>query len=71
VDRYLADAGRLVFIERPEDLQGKLVIEPRNRQESLGISASKSLQSIVGIITEFVINLYPKHDFWLKEMPGY
>lgn len=52
VDRYLADAGRLVLIENPDDLQRMLVIEPRNKQETYENSTSRSLQSIVGIITE-------------------
>jgi len=48
VDRYLASAGRLILIERREDIADKLVLTKRNRTQHIGQQENGALNAIVG-----------------------
>jgi len=47
VDRYLASAGRLILIERPEDIASKLVLAKRNRAQHIDHHQNGALNTIV------------------------
>jgi predicted glycosyltransferase len=51
VDRYLAEQGRLVFVETPEDVRTKIRVEQRDRSTN-GISHSKVV--LTRIVDEIV-----------------
>jgi hypothetical protein len=50
VDRYLAEQGRLVLIEKVEDVQTKIKLTPRNGAVRTGTGAHDALQTIVKFI---------------------
>jgi len=47
VDRYLASVGRLILIERPEDIATKLVLAKRNRAQQIDRHQNGALNTIV------------------------
>ena len=47
VDRYLASVGRLILIERPEDIASKLVLAKRNRARQIDHHQNGALNTIV------------------------
>lgn len=47
VDRYLARSGRLVLIEKPEEIQTKIVLKRRNTLDTRNLAQSAALKSIV------------------------
>lgn len=52
VDRYLADSGRLILVESPDDLWKKVRVERRKRSGDLQLTESKALNTIVrGIVS--------------------
>ncbi|GMT46702.1 MAG: hypothetical protein IEMM0007_0268 [bacterium] len=54
VDRYLANAGRLILLESIEDIKTKVILEHRQRPESLDHGNNATLQSIVASIISVI-----------------
>lgn len=54
VDRYLADTGRLTFLENVEDIRTKMRITRRERKAKVGQVTYKTLQCIVDEIAFFI-----------------
>lgn len=52
VDRQLSHENRLILIERPDDVQSKIKLERRPRRRLEESTSRKTLERIVGIITE-------------------
>jgi hypothetical protein len=50
VDRYLASKGRLILIERPEDVANKLVLAKRDRTKITDHRQNDTLNTVVGHI---------------------
>jgi len=48
VDRYLASNGRLILVERPEEVAEKLVLAKRDRSQEAAHQLSGTLNAIVG-----------------------
>ena len=59
VDRYLSAAGRLVLLERPEDVRTKIAVTRRPRHPRTGQSESAALSSIVVQIAAIARSLRP------------
>lgn len=53
VDRHLQSEGRLTIIERVEDVQSKIALEPRKRNGSV-VKSSPALQEIVNHVEEIL-----------------
>ncbi len=54
VDRYLSDHGRLVLLEKPEDLAAKVVLRKWSRPVMTGNQSSPALAVIVGKLLEIL-----------------
>ncbi len=54
VDRYLANAGRLILLESIDDVKTKVILEHWQRPESLNHGNNATLQSIVNSIIEII-----------------
>ena len=54
VDRYLAECGRLIMIERPEDVATKIVLTRWKRPATPGNSVRPALRSIVDNLIQIV-----------------
>ncbi len=54
VDRYLANAGRLILLESIEDVKTKVILEHWQRPESLNHGNNATLQSIVNSIVGII-----------------
>jgi hypothetical protein len=52
VDRYLAEMGRLVLLEKVEDIAGKIVLARRDKTRSSDNKSNSTLQGIVDKIIE-------------------
>ena len=50
VDRYLANNGKLILLESPEDIEGKVSLVKRIPSAEAGSHGNKTLDSIVGTI---------------------
>jgi uncharacterized protein len=58
VDRYLASAGRLTLIERPEQVESKLVLTKRNRKQMPGCGRDGSLRTIIGHVESILRQIH-------------
>lgn len=54
VDRQLQKEGRLVMIEKPEDVETRIRLEPRKKPDTVNSEPRKALQDIVGHVEEIV-----------------
>jgi hypothetical protein len=54
VDRYLVETGRLVLLERPEDIPAKVIVAPRPRRPRAPVTQNESLRAILDHIGAFV-----------------
>jgi predicted glycosyltransferase len=52
VDRYLAESGRLILLEKVEDIHTKLAITKRSRPSGLPHANGRTLSSVVESIVE-------------------
>jgi predicted glycosyltransferase len=52
VDRHLQKEGRLVMIEKPEEVETRIRLEPRKKTEAVGAEPRQALQDIVGHVEE-------------------
>jgi uncharacterized protein len=50
VDKYLASHGRLILLERAQDIRTKVVLKPRVRASQGGVQSSLVLDSVVDAI---------------------
>lgn len=56
VDRFLAENGRLVLIETPEDLRSKIRLDRRPKEGSPGSGGNAALGRIIRAIEEIIQN---------------
>jgi predicted glycosyltransferase len=54
VDRYLADAGRLVLIQTTDDVRNKIVVEKQRRPPEPGQRSSRALRAIVDNLVDIL-----------------
>jgi hypothetical protein len=54
VDRYLADNGKLILLESPEDIEGKVSLVKRVPSGEAGVHSNRTLDSIVGKIISLI-----------------
>jgi predicted glycosyltransferase len=54
VDRHLQTEGRLTMIERAEDVQNKIALEPRKKNGSAESRSSPVLQEIIDHVEEII-----------------
>ncbi len=54
VDRYLAASGRLVMIEKPDDLRTKIKLEHRKTEALMALDQSPALEAIIEGISSIV-----------------
>lgn len=62
VDRHLQQEGRLILIETPEDISGKIKLEKRVRKSVAETTSRRSLDHIVNTIEEMVEKISEKNQ---------
>jgi uncharacterized protein len=59
VDRYLADAGRLVLLETPEDVRTRIVLDRRRRPTTPESHTACALRKVVDDVVTIVTATHP------------
>jgi hypothetical protein len=62
VDRHLQQSGRLILVETPEDVAGKIRLEKRVRKPVAETTSRRSLDHIVNTIEELVEKISAKNQ---------
>ncbi|MCW8848779.1 MAG: DUF354 domain-containing protein, partial [Melioribacteraceae bacterium] len=61
VDNFLSQSGRLIMIENAEDIENKIIIKKRIKNDSIDNLNSFALQSIVNSLESFINELTTSH----------